>query len=158
VHGIRGGFVGEGAKTVIPSHAHAKVSMRLVAGQDPKKIRAGFERFLKAQMLPGVKLTVTQLSGGMGAKVPLDHPAMRAGSRALKSTFGKAPLFLAEGGSIPVVATFQRVLGVSTVLMGFGLHDENLHAPNEHIRVVNFHKGIEASARFFGEVSRERFS
>lgn len=154
INGIYGGYQGDGAKTVIPAHAHAKVSMRLVAGQDPKRIAKAFERHLKASMLPGLDVKVTQLSGGMGAKVPLDHPAMVAASRALHATFGKKPLFLAEGGSIPVVATFQKVLGVSTVLMGFGLHDENLHAPDEHIRVENFHKGIEASARFLDEMGR----
>lgn len=153
VNGIYGGYQGDGAKTVLPSHAHAKVSMRLVEGQDPKRIAKSFEAYLKKNALPGVEVKVTQLSAGMGAKVPLDHPAMRAATRAVKSTFGKAPLFLAEGGSIPVVATFQRVLGVSTVLMGFGLHDENLHAPNEHFRVRNFHRGIQATARFFGELA-----
>lgn len=156
INGIYGGYQGDGAKTVIPAHAHAKVSMRLVAGQDPKKIAKAFERYLKACMLPGLEVKVTQLSSGMGAKVPLDHPAMQAATRALHATFGKKPLFLAEGGSIPVVATFAKVLGVSTVLMGFGLHDENLHAPNEHIRVENFYRGIEASARFLDEMGRLR--
>ena len=153
VNGIYGGYQGDGAKTVIPNRAHAKVSMRLVQGQDPKKITKSFERFLKQSLLPGVEVTVTQLSSGMGAKVPLEHPAMKAASRALKATFGKNPLFLAEGGSIPVVAVFEHVLGANTVLMGFGLHDENLHAPNEHMRVANYHKGIEASARFLNELS-----
>lgn len=156
VNGIYGGYQGDGAKTVIPSHAHAKVSMRLVGGQDPEKITKGFEKHLKSVMLPGVQVTVTRLSAGMGAKVPLDHPAMKAASRAVHATFGKKPLFAAEGGSIPVVATFQKVLGVSTVLMGFGLHDENLHAPNEHFRVANYHRGIEASARFLTEIAAEK--
>ncbi|HUR69569.1 MAG TPA: dipeptidase [Candidatus Thermoplasmatota archaeon] len=156
INGIYGGYQGDGAKTVIPSHAHAKVSMRLVQGQDPKRIAKSFEAYLKKQALPGVDVKVTQLSGGMGAKVPLEHPAMQAATRALHATFGKKPLFLAEGGSIPVVATFQRVLGVSTVLMGFGLHDENLHAPNEHFRVVNYHRGIEATARFFSEMAAQK--
>lgn len=156
VNGIYGGYQGDGAKTVLPSHAHAKVSMRLVEGQDPKRIAKSFEAYLKKNALPGVEVKLTQLSAGMGAKVPLDHPAMQAATRALHSTFGKKPLFLAEGGSIPVVATFQRVLGVSTVLMGFGLHDENLHAPNEHFRVANFYRGIQATARFFSELSLQK--
>ena len=156
INGIYGGYQGDGAKTVIPAHAHAKVSMRLVGGQDPEKITKSFEKYLKSVMLPGVTVTVTRLSAGMGAKVPLDHPAMRAASRAVAATFGRKPLFLAEGGSIPVVATFQKVLGVNTILMGFGLHDENLHAPNEHIRVNNYHRGVEASARFFQEVAMEK--
>ena len=154
VNGIYGGYQGDGAKTVIPSHAHAKVSMRLVEGQDPKKIARSFEAYLKNNALPGVEVKVTQLSAGMGAKVPLDHPAMKAATRAIHDTMGKKPLFLAEGGSIPVVAMFQRVLGANTVLMGFGLHDENLHAPNEHFREKNFYRGIQATARFFSEMSR----
>ena len=153
VNGIYGGYQGDGAKTVLPSHAHAKVSMRLVEGQDPKRIAKAFEGYLKQNALPGTTVKVAQLSAGMGAKVPPEHPAMLAATRALRSTFGKAPHFLAEGGSIPVVATFQRVLGVNTVLMGFGLHDENLHAPNEHFRIENYHKGIQATARFFSELS-----
>jgi acetylornithine deacetylase/succinyl-diaminopimelate desuccinylase-like protein len=154
INGIYGGYQGDGAKTVIPSHAHAKVSMRLVQGQDAGKIKKSFEKFLKAQFLPGVNVTVTQLSGGYGAKVPLDHPAMQAATRALQATYGKKPFFIAEGGSIPVVATFQKVLGVSTVLMGFGGHDENAHAPNEFFRLNNYHRGTQACARFFDEVSR----
>lgn len=155
INGIYGGYQGDGAKTVIPSHAHAKVSMRLVEGQDADKIRKSFEKFLKAQMLPGVNVTVTQLSGGYGAKVPLDDPAVQAGVRALKTTFGKQPFFIAEGGSIPVVATFKKVLGVNTVLMGFGGHDENAHAPNEFFRVKNYHRGAEACARFFMELVKK---
>lgn len=154
VNGIYGGYQGAGAKTVIPGEAHAKVSMRLVGGQNPEKISKNFEKHLKSVMLPGVEVKVTRLSAGFGAKVPLDHPAMQAATKALADTFGKKPVYLAEGGSIPVVATFQKLLGVSTILMGFGLHDENLHAPNEHIRVANYLKGIEASARFLDEVSR----
>ena len=149
INGLYGGYQGDGAKTVIPAHAHAKVSMRLVQGQDATKVKKSFEKFLKAQFLPGVKVTVTQLSGGYGAKVPLDHPAMQAAARALKQTYGKAPYWLAEGGSIPVVASFQKMLGVSTVLMGFGGHDENAHAPNEFFRVANYHRGCQSVARFF---------
>lgn len=153
INGIYGGYQGDGAKTVIPAHAHAKVSMRLVAGQDATKIKKSFEKFLKAQFLPGVDVTITQLSQGYGAKVPLDHPAVQAAARALHQTYGKKPYYLAEGGSIPVVATFQKVLGVDTVLMGFGGHDENAHAPNEFFRVANYYRGTQAVARFFTEVA-----
>jgi acetylornithine deacetylase/succinyl-diaminopimelate desuccinylase-like protein len=157
INGVYGGYQGDGAKTVIPAHAHAKVSMRLVQGQDAGKIRKSFEKFLKAQMLPGVDVRIAQLSQGYGAKVPLDHPAVQAAARALQATYGKKPFFLAEGGSIPVVATFQKVLGVDTVLMGFGGHDENAHAPNEFFRVANYHRGAQSVARFFDEVSKEKF-
>jgi len=156
INGIYGGYQGDGAKTVIPSHAHAKVSMRLVAGQDASKIQKNFVKFLKTQFLPGVDVKVTQLSQGYGAKVPLDHPAVQAAARALQQAYGKKPYYLAEGGSIPVVATFQKVLGVDTVLMGFGGHDENAHAPNEFFRVANYHRGTQAVARFFSEVAKER--
>lgn len=152
INGIYGGYQGDGAKTVIPAHAHAKVSMRLVAGQDAAKIQKSFEKFLKAQLLPGVDLKVSLLSSGYGAKVPLDDPAMLAASRALLSVYGRKPFFLAEGGSIPVVATFAKVLGVNTVLMGFGGHDENAHAPNEFIRVVNYHRGAQSVAKFLSEL------
>ena len=154
INGIYGGYQGDGAKTVIPSHAHAKVSMRLVEGQNAEKVRKSFEKFLKANMLPGVNVTVTQLSGGYGAKVPLDDPRVQAAVRALKATYGKQPYFIAEGGSIPVVAVFKKTLGANTVLMGFGGHDENAHAPNEFFRVKNYHRGAEACARFFDELAR----
>ncbi|MHB8605121.1 MAG: dipeptidase [Thermoplasmatota archaeon] len=155
VNGIYGGYEGAGAKTVLPNEAHAKLSMRLVADQDPAKIGKLFEAWIKKFAWPkGLSVKATNLSGGWGAKVPIDHPAMKAGVRALEGAFpGKKVVFAAEGGSIPVIATFQNVLKAPTVLMGFGLHDENLHAPNEHIRVENFYRGIEASARFFDEVA-----
>jgi len=153
INGLYGGYQGDGAKTVIPSHAHAKVSMRLVDGQDPKAIGKAFKQAVLDAMLPGMKVKVTLLSAGDGAKADLKHPAMAAASAALKDTFGKAPLFVAEGGSIPVVATFQKVLDAQTILLGYGLHDENLHAPNEHFRVANFHRGIEANVRFLHGLS-----
>jgi acetylornithine deacetylase/succinyl-diaminopimelate desuccinylase-like protein len=153
INGIYGGYQGDGAKTVIPAHAHAKVSMRLVEGQDARKIQKSFEKHLQAQMLPGAALKVTRLSEGYGAKVPLDHPAVQAAARALQQTYGRKPYFLAEGGSIPVVASFRKLLGVDTVLMGFGGHDENAHAPNEFFRVANYRRGTESVARFLTEVA-----
>ncbi|HWG90670.1 MAG TPA: dipeptidase [Candidatus Thermoplasmatota archaeon] len=158
INGIWGGYTGAGAKTVLPAEAHAKVSMRLNPGQDPKKIMKLFERTVKERAHPSVQVSVHNLSGGWGAKVPLDHPAMRAGSRAVKAGFGKEPVYSAEGGSIPVVAMFQQVLGVPSILMGFGLHTENLHAPNEHFDIGNFHKGIRTSAAFFTALAQEDLS
>src|SRR5581483_10012404 len=101
VNGIYGGYQGDGAKTVIPAHAHAKVSMRLVGGQNPEKITRSFEKYLKSVALPGVEVKVTRLSAGFGAKVPLDHPAMQAATKALSDTFGKKPVYLAEGAASP---------------------------------------------------------
>jgi acetylornithine deacetylase/succinyl-diaminopimelate desuccinylase-like protein len=155
VNGLWGGYTGPGQKTVLPNEAHAKISMRLVGDQDPRKVARAFKAFVKnfEKDAPGVRYDVEHVSANPPAKVPIDDPALAAGVRALKSAFPDARdvVFTAEGGSIPIVATFQRVLRAPTVLMGFGLHDENLHAPNEHIRVKNFHRGMEASARFLDE-------
>ncbi|MHB8584364.1 MAG: dipeptidase [Thermoplasmatota archaeon] len=153
VNGIYGGYQGDGAKTVIAAHAHAKVSMRLVANQDPKKIAAAFERAVRAATPKGVKVTITQLSSSPAVRVPIDHPGVQAGMAALEQSFGKKPVFIAEGGSIPVVGMFQRYLGLPTVLLGYGLHDENLHAPNEHFDLGNFYGGIRTSTLVLSELA-----
>ncbi|HVL48814.1 MAG TPA: dipeptidase [Candidatus Thermoplasmatota archaeon] len=158
VNGFWGGYIGAGQKTVLPNEAHAKVSMRLVGRQDPQKVGRRFRAFVKdfEKRAPGIRFKVEQPSANPPAKVPIDHRALGAGVRALEGAFpGTKVVFAAEGGSIPVVGTFADVLGVPTVLMGFGLHDENLHAPNEHIRVANFERGIEASVRFFDALAKE---
>ncbi len=159
VNGLWGGYTGAGQKTVLPNEAHAKVSFRLVGNQDPVKLGKAFRAFVKSfeKAHPGVAFTVEQPSTNHPSKVPIDHPALAAGARALHAAFGGEVVFAAEGGSIPVVTTFLRVLGAPSVLMGYGLHDENLHAPNEHIRVANFHRGVEASARFLDEIARVPF-
>lgn len=149
VNGILGGFTGEGAKTVIPAVAMAKVSMRLVPEQEPDKIARLFERHLKKICPKTVNVTLTRMHGGHPWVAPIDHPAIQAASRAFEKGFGKKPVFTREGGSIPVVATFADLLKVPSVLMGIGLPDENAHAPNEKLDLGNFQGGILSSAHFF---------
>lgn len=155
VNGLCGGFVGEGAKTVIPAKAMAKVSMRLVPNQDPDKIARLFEAFVRKIVPPSVELTVTRMHGGKPWVAPIDHPAIQAASRAFEKAFGKRPVFVREGGSIPVVATFAEILGLPSVLMGIGLPDENAHAPNEKLDLHNFQTGIAGSAHFFNEMKMD---
>ncbi len=154
INGLCGGFTGEGAKTVIPAAAMAKISMRLVPDQDPDQIAHLFERHLKTITPRSVELTLTRMHGGKPWLAPIDHPAIRAASRAFEKGFGTAPVFVREGGSIPVVATLAETLGLSTVLMGVGLPDENAHAPNEKLDLGNFQNGIVSVAHFFDEFSR----
>jgi len=153
INGIWSGFTGEGAKTVLPAEAHAKISMRLVPDQTPKRIVRLLTAHLKKIAPPSVKVTVEDLHGGDAWVAPTDHPALDAAGRALKRAFGRKPVFVREGGSIPIVADFERRLKVPTVLMGLGLNDDNLHAPNEKMDLDNFYQGIEASAYFMEELA-----
>ncbi len=152
VNGLCGGFIGAGAKTVIPAKAFAKISMRLVPNQDPDKIARLFEKYVVQIAPSSVEVTVTRMHGGKAWVAPIDHPAIQASSRAFEKSFGKRPVFVREGGSIPVVATFAELLGVPSVLMGIGLPDENAHAPNEKLDLFNFQHGIIGSAHFFNEM------
>jgi acetylornithine deacetylase/succinyl-diaminopimelate desuccinylase-like protein len=154
VNGLCGGFIGEGAKTVIPARAMAKISMRLVPNQDPDKIAPLFEEHLKLIAPRSVELTITRMHGGKPWVAPVDHSAIQAASRAFEKGFGKRPVFVREGGSIPVVATFAELLGLPSVLMGIGLPDENAHAPNEKLDLYNFQHGIVSSAHFFEEMKK----
>jgi acetylornithine deacetylase/succinyl-diaminopimelate desuccinylase-like protein len=154
INGIWGGFSGEGAKTVIPAKAHAKISMRLVPDQTSKEIARKVTQHLKRIAPKSVKLTVRPLHGGEGWLAPTDHPAMQAAGRAMKRAFGKTPVFVREGGSIPIIATFDRMLKVPAVLMGIGLNDDNLHAPNEKMELSNFYRGIEAAAYLMEELGQ----
>jgi acetylornithine deacetylase/succinyl-diaminopimelate desuccinylase-like protein len=148
VHGIRGGFTGEGMKTVIPSQATAKVSMRLVPDQRPARIFKQFARFVDRVTPPGVTVEVRPLAEATPVTVSPDAPAIRAAARALEATYGTVPVYQRSGGSIPVVAAFSDALRVPTVMMGFGLPDDNLHAPNEKFSLGNFYRGTEAVIRF----------
>jgi acetylornithine deacetylase/succinyl-diaminopimelate desuccinylase-like protein len=152
VNGIWGGFMGDGAKTVIPAEAHAKVSMRLVPDQRPKEIAKKAEAYLKKIAPKSVQVTVTHVHSGDGWLASTDSDALRAAGRAVKRAFGKTPVYVREGGSIPVIASFDRVLRVPAVLLGIGLHDDNLHAPNEKLDLDNFHKGNEAAAYLMEEL------
>jgi acetylornithine deacetylase/succinyl-diaminopimelate desuccinylase-like protein len=153
VNGILGGFTGEGAKTVIPAVAMAKVSMRLVPDQDPDRIAALFEDYVKKVAPKTVEVKVTRMHGGKPWMTGFDNRFVQAAARAIEKGFGKTPVFNREGGSIPVVATFQEILGLPSVLFGVGLPDENAHAPNEKLDLGNFHGGIIASAYLYDEVA-----
>ncbi len=154
VNGILSGFTGEGAKTVIPAVAMAKVSMRLVPNQDPDKIAQLFDDYVKKVAPKTVDVKVTRMHGGKPWMTEFDNKYVQAAGRAIEKGFGKAPVFNREGGSIPVVATFQEILGLPSVLFGVGLPDENAHAPNEKLDLGNFHGGIIASAFLYDEVAR----
>ena len=156
VNGLLAGFTGEGAKTVIPATAMAKISMRLVPDQDPDKVANLFEAYLKKVAPKTVDVTLTRMHGGKPWMADFDNPYVQAAGRAIELGFGKAPVFNREGGSIPVVSTFQEVLGVPSVLFGIGLPDENAHAPNEKLDLGNFHGGVIASAYLYEELGKLR--
>jgi acetylornithine deacetylase/succinyl-diaminopimelate desuccinylase-like protein len=147
-NGIIGGFTGEGAKTVIPAMARCKVSMRLVPDQDPRKILAAFKSYVEEICPPYATVKVEYIHGAEPVLLPTDSPYMKAATEALAEVFGKEPVFRHGGGSIPIVSLFSKVLNAPSILMGFGLPDDNLHAPNEKMKVDNIMKGIEASARY----------
>jgi acetylornithine deacetylase/succinyl-diaminopimelate desuccinylase-like protein len=156
VNGLLGGFTGEGAKTVIPAVSMAKVSMRLVPDQHPDKIAKLFEDYVQKVAPKSVEVKVTRMHGGKPWITGFDNPYVRAAGRAIEQGFGKPPVFCREGGSIPVVSTFQEELGVPAVLFGVGLPDENAHAPNERLDLSNFHNGIVASAILYKEIAEVR--
>lgn len=155
VNGILGGFTGSGSKTVLPSKGMAKISMRLVPNQDPERIARLFEEHIRGLAPPGVTVNVIRHGTGKPILTPKDHPAVMAAERALEKGFGKTPLFTREGGTIPVVATFKTLLGLPTVLMGFGLPDCNAHAPNEKFNLNNFYRGIVSAAWFYKELAKD---
>ena len=148
LNGIWGGYTGEGSKTVLPSKAYAKISCRLVADQDYREISRLLNEHLKRIAPPHVRVEVKPLHGGHGILIDRKAPAIQAAAASLERAFGQQPVFMREGGSIPVVASFKQMLGVDTVLMGLGLSDDNLHAPNEKFHLPNFYRGIEASIHF----------
>jgi acetylornithine deacetylase/succinyl-diaminopimelate desuccinylase-like protein len=154
VNGLLSGFTGEGAKTVLPATAMAKVSMRLVPNQEPDKIAGLFEDFAAKIAPKTVDVKVTRMHGGKPWMASFDNKFIQAAGRAIEQGFGRAPIFTREGGSIPVVATFQEVLGLPSVLFGVGLPDENAHAPNEKLDLGNFHNGIISSAILYDEIGK----
>ena len=152
VNGIWGGFEGIGAKTIIPAHAHAKVSCRLVTAQDPDRIYEAFRAYVLEIAPPGVTVTIQDLGGGHPSHTPIDHPATQAVARAIEATFGQAPLYIREGGSIPVAASFETALGLPVVLMGFTPPDDGAHAPNESMDLVNYETAIRTVVRAWEEL------
>ncbi len=153
VNGIWGGFQGEGAKTIIPAHAHAKVSTRLVANQDPEKVFEALRDYVAQISPPGVKVTTTYIHGGEASLTPTDHPATQAAARAIRAIEGVDPVFIREGGSIPVTAAFDHVLGLPVVLAGFTQPNCNAHAPNEWLDERNFEAGTRVIVRLWDELA-----
>lgn len=149
--GIWGGYTGEGAKTVLPSKAYAKVSTRLVANQQHERISELFVRYINDIAPDYVDVKVTPMHGGEGYVCPITMPAYKAAEKGFEKAFGKKPLAVRRGGSIPIISDFERILGVKTVLMGFGLESDAIHSPNENFRLDIFRKGIEAVVEFHKE-------
>ncbi|MBK7039301.1 MAG: dipeptidase [Bacteroidetes bacterium] len=157
LNGIWGGYIGEGAKTVLPSKAFAKISMRLVPNQNSHKIAELFTAHFNKIAPDYVSVKVTEHHGGEPVVTPTDSIAYKAAEKALETTFGKKPIPTRGGGSIPIIALFEKTLGLKTVLMGFGLDNDNIHSPNEKFDVVNFYKGIETIPyfhKYFAEMSQ----
>lgn len=148
VNGIYGGFQGDGIKTVIPSEAHAKITCRLVPDQDPQEIADMLEEHVKKVAPSGVTVSVTQFDKGAPFITPFDHPAIQAAGQAYEEVYGVPTAYIRGGGSIPIVAAFSDILSIPVVMMGFGLADENFHAPNEHFNLENFDKGLEVLTRY----------
>lgn len=153
INGLTSGYQGEGAKTVLPAAASAKFSFRLVPRQDPRKIQASLEAFLQGLCPAGIRMTLVSHHGAPGVVTPLDSPYVAAAARAIEQGFGRAPVYMREGGSIPVVSTFRQRLGVDTLLLGWGLDDDNTHSPNEKFNLADFHRGIRTSAHLWKELA-----
>lgn len=154
VCGIWGGYTAEGSKTVLPSKAYAKVSCRLVPHQDHEKISKLFSDYIYSIAPDTVQVKVKPMHGGQGYVCPITLPAYQAAEKGFEAAFGKRPLAVRRGGSIPIIATFEEVLGIKTVLMGFGLESNAIHSPNENFPLDIFRKGIEAVTIFHQEYSK----
>jgi acetylornithine deacetylase/succinyl-diaminopimelate desuccinylase-like protein len=153
VHGMPGGFTGAGAKTVIPAKALAKVSMRLVPDMTPSDTFAKYKTYVENICPPGISVDVRLIHSGDPIVVSTDNPYVKSATQAMREVFGRDTVFVRGGGSIPIVGDFIRELGTPTLLMGFGLPDDNLHAPNEKFHLANFHRGIESIIRFLAAVN-----
>jgi succinyl-diaminopimelate desuccinylase len=156
INGLTSGYQGEGAKTVLPARASAKFSFRLVPHQDPAKISKSLHEFLAARLPPGIRMELIDHHGAPGVVVPLESPYIGAASAAIESGFGRAPVFIREGGSIPIVNTFARELDADVLLLGWGQNDDNTHSPNEKFSLADYHRGIKASAYLWSELAKLR--
>ncbi len=153
VNGIWGGYQGEGAKTVLPAKAGAKFSFRLVPNQDPQAISQQLQDFLQEHLPPGITMQLVDLHGAPGVVVPLESPYIEASARAIEHGFGTSPVYIREGGSIPIVSTFASRLGVDSLLLGWGQNDDNTHSPNEKFNLADYHRGIRTSACLWSELA-----
>jgi succinyl-diaminopimelate desuccinylase len=154
INGMWSGYQGQGAKTVLPSVAGAKFSFRLVPNQDPQKIIDAVQKKLTELCPPGIQMKLTAMHGAPGFVLALDSPFMKAASRAVAAGFGAAPVFIRSGGTIPVVSQFSSLLGIQTLLLGWGQNDDNLHSPNEKFSLEDFHKGIRANSQLWQEIAQ----
>ena len=154
INGLWSGYQGEGAKTVLPAEAGAKFSFRLVPNQDPKKVGANLKKMLEEICPPGIKMELLDMHGAPGFVLPLESPFMSAAANAIEKGFGKKPVFIRSGGSIPVVNAFTNMLGIDTLLLGWGQDDDNPHSPNEKFSLEDFHKGIRSSAYLWSEIAK----
>ncbi len=152
VNGLWSGYQGEGAKTVLPAKAGAKFSFRLVPDQNPKQLTKNLKAFLESMLPPGIRMELIDFHGAPGVVVNRNSPYVQAAARAIEQGFGKEPVFIREGGSIPVVLTFHQQLRADTLLLGWGLNDDNPHSPNEKFHLADFHRGIKASAYLWKEL------
>lgn len=155
VCGIWGGYTGEGSKTILPSKAYAKVSARLVPNQDHQKIALLFKNYFESLAPPSVRVNVSVHHGGQGYLCPIDHPAYLAAEKAFHKVYGKNPVPVRSGGSIPIVSAFEDVLGIKTILMGFGLESDAIHSPNENFLLENFFNGIRCVVQFYHFFNQE---
>jgi acetylornithine deacetylase/succinyl-diaminopimelate desuccinylase-like protein len=154
INGMWGGYIGPGSKTVIPAKAAAKISFRLVPRQDPGKVMAGLRAFLEARMPPDCRFEITSHSTAAALRIPVDSPYVDAARRALEAVFPRPPVLIGMGGSIPAVAAIKRLLGIDSLLMGFGLADDRVHSPNEKFELRCFANGIRSHARLLAEIAR----
>jgi acetylornithine deacetylase/succinyl-diaminopimelate desuccinylase-like protein len=154
INGLTSGYQGEGAKTVLPARASAKFSFRLVPNQDPAKISKALKHFLEARVPPGIRMELVDHHGAPGIVVPLDSPYISAAARAIEAGFGRAPVYIREGGSIPIVGTFARELDADVLLLGWGQNDDNTHSPNEKFSLEDYHRAIKASAHLWSELAK----
>jgi len=155
VCGIWGGYTGEGAKTVLPSKAYAKVSCRLVPNQNHEKVAQMFKDHFESIAPNTVQVKVESLHGGQAYVCPIELPAYKAAEKAYMLTYGKQPVPMRSGGSIPIISTFEQILGIKTLLMGFGLESDAIHSPNENYPLANFYKGIETIVAFYQEFAKK---
>ena len=154
INGIVGGYTGPGAKTIIPAHVHAKISMRLVPDQNEDDIYDLFVKYVQDITPPTVSVSIEKVHGARASMIDISGPAMQAATNAYAHIFGNKPVFKRNGGSIPVVGDFQRYLGLQTVMMGFGLPDDRLHSPNERFYLPNYYQGIQTVIRFLSEYAQ----
>jgi acetylornithine deacetylase/succinyl-diaminopimelate desuccinylase-like protein len=153
INGIFGGYSGEGPKTIVPSKATAKITCRLVPDQNPEQLTEALKNFLAANLQPGLKFEFTTQHGAPASVADLNSPYMAAAKTAIEKSFGSVPVMVREGGSIPVVGSFKEILGADTLLLGWGQNSDNLHSPDEHFSIEDFHRGTAASAYLWQELA-----